>query len=394
MGFVPGATTQIEAFLTELGAQELMTKGVTGIKYFAVSDNASNYSTTTKLSNYQVFTLAGKLPVDDKFLTVLNSTNLTSRVFVDNTTETLKTFESAEISIILEQTEGDTITNDLFTTYPYVVDRTDNTSYELNWIKDLMLPYGSTDNSVWSATYANNGYSDTSIADMNTDDFLFFVIDGSQHAFIDGKSIKITIPYLSGTTNVYGSYLNTNKSKSYYDPFINETSSFLNGRFGDNVVLLFCDDVQKPNGDATKSWSTGYDFLNAPYSQGNKSLANFVSTPGFNKDVAVGIAYLDKGVIVIFNSYLYNGYVNRSNNNFSIENRNVIKRTVANFVCDLPIGKFYRSQNSTFATNTPVRISSIGLYNESKQLVAVGRLSAEIEKSSGQRFTFLVKLVI
>lgn len=393
MGFVPGATTQIEAYLTELGAQELMTSGVYGIKYFSVSDEASNYATTEKLSNYQMFSLAGKLPVDDKYLTVLNTNSLSSRIFVDNTTETFRTFEDNTITVVLEEAIGTTNTTNSFTVYTYEVDRTNNASYQLNWFKDLNLPYGTTDNSLWSATFNNNGYSDTAIADMNTDNMLFFVIDGSQQAYIDGKSVKFTIPYLSGTTDLYGSYLNTNKTKSYYDGLTNEASSYLT-RFGSNVVLLFSDDVQRPNGDATKSWATGYNNANSPYSQGDKSLANFISTPGFNKDTAVGIAYLDKGVIVIFNSYLYNGYINRTSNNFNIYNRNIIRRTVANFVCDLPIGKFYRSQNSTWSTNTPVRISTIGLYNASKQLVAVGRLSSEIEKTSGQRFTFLVKLVI
>lgn len=393
MGFVPGTTTQIEAFLTQLGAQELMTKGVTGIKYFAIADDAANYSTTQKLTYGEVFTLAGKYSVDGKYLSVLNLTDLPSRIFVDNTTETLKTFETMDNVVMIEEAEGATNTTTLFNVYPYEVDRTDNTTSKLNWIKDLMLPYGTTDNSLWSATYSNNGYSDTAIAGMNTDDFLFFVVDGLQQAYIDGKSIKLTIPYLSGTTDVYGSYLNTNRAKNYYDPLLSETSGFLN-RFGTNVVLLFSDSVQKPNNDASKSWATGYDYTSAPYSQGGKSLANYTSTGAYNVDTAVGIAYLDKGVVVIFNSYLYNGYVNRTNNTFSLNNRNVIRRSVANFVCDLPIGKFYRSQNSTFGVNTPVRISTIGLYNESKQLVAVGRLNSEIEKSSGQRFTFLVKLVI
>jgi hypothetical protein len=393
MGFVPGATTQIEAFLTQLGAQELMNSGVGGIKYFAVSDEAANYATAEKLTNYQVFTLVGKLPIEDKYLTVLNDTVLASRVFVDNTTETLKSFESGNINVLLEETIGSPNTTNTFAIYSYEVDRTNTSSYQLNWLKDLTLPYGPTDTALWSATFANNGYSDTAIADMNTNTPLFFVIDSSQHAYVDGKTIKVTIPYLSGTTDLYGTYLNTNRSASYYDGFINETSNYLS-RFGPNVVLLFSDDVQRPNGDATKSWSTGYDYANAPFSQGGKSLANFVASPGLNKDTAVGIAYLDKGVVVIFNSYLYNGYINKTNNNLSITNKNVVKRTVANFVCDLPIGKFYRSQNATFATNTPVRISSIGLYNSSKQLVAVGRLSSEIEKSAGQRFTFLVKLVI
>ena len=51
-------------------------------------------------------------------------------------------------------------------------------------------------------------------------------------------------------------------------------------------------------------------------------MANFISNGSLNKDTAVGIAYLDRGVIVIFNPTIYNGYVNRTTNDISIENKN------------------------------------------------------------------------
>ena len=392
MGFVPGITTQIEAVLTEFGSQEIMTKGVGLIKYFAVSDESSNYVTTLKLNTDQVFSLVGKLPIDNKITTIVGDTSLKLKLFVDNTTNTYKTFENDPM-VMVEQTAGNLYTNDSVSLYPYVINRNDTTNNQLNWLVDLSLPFGASDNTLWNAAFSNNGYSNTAISDMNTDDILLFVIDASQQAYIDGKTIKFTLPYLNTTVDLYGSYINTNQTKQYYDPFLKETSSYLS-RFGSNVVLLFCDNVQKPNNDASKSWATGYNFLNAPFSQGNKSLANYIASPGRNKDIAVGMAFLDKGVIVIFNSYLYNGYVNRTNNNILLTNRNVVKRTVANFVCDLPMGRFFRSQNPTFGTGNSVRISSIGLYNENKDLIAIGRLSSEIEKNQGQRFTFLVKLVI
>lgn len=393
MGFVPGITTQIEAFLTEKGAQQLMESGINNIKYFAVSDNASNYVTSTPLNLNEVFSLSGKYLVNGKQLSILNETTMDSRILVDNSGETFKSFEGDSGTIMLDQIEGTLNTVTAISIYPYDVDRTDTTSQYLNWISDLKLPYGSGDNSLWTATFSSNGYSNTSISDMNTDNFLIFVIDGIKHSYIDGKTIKFTIPYLSGSVDTYGTYINTNYTKSSYDGLSNETSQYLR-RFGSNVVLLFCDDIQKPNADATKSWSTGYDYGNGAFSQGNKSLANFIASSGVNKDVAVGMAFLDKGVIVIFNNVLYNGYINRLTNNLQLQNKNIVRRTVANYVCDLPIGKFVKSLNTTYSTGNSVRISSIGLYNSNKELVALGRFSAEVEKNVGQRLTFLVKLVI
>jgi hypothetical protein len=394
MGFIPGVVTEIEAFLTETGAQQIMNNGINQIKYFAISDDASNYNTNDKLIFNQVFTLGGKLSVDNKTLSVINDGVLRNMVYVDNVGgETFKTFENDSASVILEKDTGNLYTVNFYSTYSYNVDKT-NPNYQLNWITDLSLPYGPIDTALWTTDFNYNGYANTSISNMITNNLLVFVVDGSRHAYIDGKSIKITLPYLNTTTDLYGTYLNLNANKSYYDVLNAETSNYISNRFGPNVVLLFSDLIQPPNGDATKSWSTGYNYGNAPFSQGNKILANYNTSPGRNKDTAVGIVYLDKGVVVIFDPVLYNGYVNRTNDNLTIYNKNVIKRTVVNFVCDLPIGKFYRSKNPTFTLNSPVRITSIGLFNTEKQLVAVGRLNSEVEKNSAQRFTFLVKLII
>lgn len=393
MGFIPGTTIEIEAYLTESGAQQIMSTGIGQVKYFAVSDEASNYGTLDKLTFNQVFTLGGKLTVDGRTLSVLTNPTLRSRIFVDNSNETFKTFEGDSGTVVVEQNIGSVTTSNFFNIYSYEVNKTVS-NYQLNWVSDLVLPYGSSDTTLWGLNFNSGGYSDTAISDMISNEALIFVIDGSQHAYIDGKSIKFTLPFLSGTTDLYGTYINTNNAKSFYDGLNTETSQYLTNRFGSNVVLLFSDYIQRPNADATKSWSTGYNFTNAPFSQGNKSLANYVASPGYNKDTAVGIAYLDKGVIVIFNPILYNGYVNRTTNDIAIYNRNLTKRTAVNFICDLPIGKFYRSQNTTYTSNSSLRISSIGLFNSQKELVAVARLNSEIEKNNAQRLTFLVKLVI
>ncbi len=394
MGFVPGITTQIEAFLTEKGAEQLMTSGIEDIKYFAVADDAANYSTSSLLGINEMFTLAGKYHINNKQMSVLPiSTTLDTRIFTDDGTDQYKNFETDSGSILVEQEISFKKSVTEIGIYEYVVDSLDNTSQYINWIKDLKLPYGTADGYLWSATYSNGGYSNTAIADMNTSDFLFFVLDSSQYSYMDGKSVKFTIPYFSGSVDCYSSYLETGVSSSYYDSQYSDQSSFLS-RFGDNTVLLFADDIQPPNADATKTWSKGYNYDNAPYSQGGKLLSNFNATAGRNKDIAVGIAFLDKGVVVIFNSVLYNGYINRSVTPLTITNNNIVRRTVANFICDLPIGKFYRSQNTTFTTGTPIRISSVGLYNSNKELIAIGRFNTQIEKNMGKRLTILVKVVI
>jgi hypothetical protein len=393
MGFVPGLTTQIETFLTNKGAQQIMTNGIGIIKYFAVSDDASNYVTSDPLTYNQVFTLGGKLLIDNKSLSVVNDQELNLRILVDNSSETFKGFLGESGSIIIEESVGGINTSNFYNIYSYTVNR-NTINYQLNWVTDLRLPYGAGDNIAWSTPFNGGGFSNTAISDMYNNEFLLFNIDGSQHAIMDGKSIKMTLPYYTSTVDIYGTFLNTNMNRSFYDGQYSDQSQYMR-RFGSNAILLFCDDIMRPNGgNPSLSWSTGYNYSNAPFTQGAKSLANYVSNGSLNKDTAVGIAYLDKGVIVIFNNVLYNGYVGRSNDNISINNRNLTRRSVVNYICDLPIGNYTRSQNPTFTTNTPIRISSIGLFNENKELMAIGRFNQEVTKNPAQRLTFMVKLVI
>jgi hypothetical protein len=82
------------------------------------------------------------------------------------------------------------------------------------------------------------------------------------------------------------------------DANLRETST-LGNPFGDNVAL-FSDEILKPNGgNPLLSWGTGYGTVKPLVY--NKLLYNLQtnSNIGVSADTMVGVAYLDKGLIVI-----------------------------------------------------------------------------------------------
>ena len=162
-------------------------------------------------------------------------------------------------------------------------------------------------------------------------DILVMEIPHSNYGeIIDGKSVKVRIPKNTsgGYYEIYSAYQENNDlfTSTGLDSFLSE-NGFLATNFGvglpteliattttntatttysnyqSNIALLFCDDIRRPNNDSTKSWSTGWNEMMA---DANRKV--YTSTASVQKerfklydDICVGIAYLDKGFVVITN---------------------------------------------------------------------------------------------
>lgn len=141
---------------------------------------------------------------------------------------------------------------------------------------------------------------------------------------IDGKSVKMTVPYWAATAgpdqfgvytygatetsvDIYGTY---NKNGANLDLNMSEKDlslSSLGARpdlsavsdYESNVVLLFANEVKRPNGDGAKDWAGGH--LNVL--DGAKVFTTTAVNPkqpySHQTDVCVGAVYLDKGFVVI-----------------------------------------------------------------------------------------------
>lgn len=168
------------------------------------------------------------------------------------------------------------------------------------------------------------------------DDILVIEIPHANYGeIIDGKSIKLTLPanVSGGKYNIYSAYQENIDvfETTGLDNYLSE-NGFLATNFGvglptelitstttssatttysnyqSNVVLLFSDEIKKPGGDSTKSWADGWDEMAA-----DPNAKVYVSSASTQKerfklydDTCVGIAYLDKGFIVITNPTIVN----------------------------------------------------------------------------------------
>lgn len=168
---------------------------------------------------------------------------------------------------------------------------------------------------VHPVTGHTGSFYQTVYAPLVTDEVLVMEIPQGQYGeIVDGKTLKITLPKTgSGYYSIFGAY---QKNTAEYDlgkmdNYMSEhnlSASFFGAppiltdpAYESNVVLLFSDDIvgYEPQTVSGGSWKTGHDEV----IQGEKvyNPKSIVKKQFFDfyEDKAVGIAYLDKGFVVI-----------------------------------------------------------------------------------------------
>ena len=199
-------------------------------------------------------------------------------------------------------------------------------------------------------------------------------------------------------------------------------------------ITITIEKQQSVNNLSWNAWSSNNKFPRVEGDEGQKIYASYDSVksngvviPGF--DQPVGILYQDKGFAVITDSTLitnfrytagtstgyntipsgspYNGDKNFAKIYFSnplISNsqfESITTEFVQNIICIANAGEFVSTTNSTFegayaddATEKPVFITSIGLYNAAGELIGIGKLSEPIKKLPTTIVPFNIRLVV
>jgi hypothetical protein len=179
------------------------------------------------------------------------------------------------------------------------------------------------------------------------------------------------------------------------------------------------------------SWNayslTNNKFPNSQNSSNGKMYARY---EGPNQDKPVGILYNDKGIVVITDQTLvsgfrfsagtssgYNGISSGSPYNLNDTNfakiyftsstlsqstfNSITSEFVQNIICIAGLNEFNTTKNSTFvgaydenASEKPVFITTIGLYNANYELIGIGKLSEPVKKTESNIIPFSIKLVI
>lgn len=328
---------------------------------------------------------------------------------------------------------------------------------------------GGAANMVHPVTGYTGTFFGTAYQHLNQTRILVMEIPQAQYGeIIDGKTLKIQIPKSGGTTfyACYGAYCANPKEYALgkMDNYMSE-HDMIAAYFGNpaalgspnissyesNVVLLFCDDIATPYSGG--SWATGHEEV----MQGEKvyNSTSVVSKKFFDlyNDRPVGIAYLDRGFVVItdptmidavydicfdssrnplnvrsaaniirnfdgvtldyYNSqFLFKSdYVTGSTTNHFAEYLSYNTEKSINIVCLASANEFYRTTNITAkvldnATDQdfaelkdpisgnlyPIVITEIGLHDSQGNLLAIVKPSEPIKKYWYDVVSFNIKI--
>ena len=398
MGFNSTAnTTTLTAKLTPLGRQRLVSTNNGLITTFSLGDSDANYYAALPLTTGEVPSAGGDIgPNSTNSNSTAQNTQLRSTLIVNPSGASRKAVETQSSTISTESVNIGVTTISGSNITQVSIDRNDsNTDSYVNLFYSFGLPLTSTDDTKFTGTtFGNGGYSDTALSGLAQTEILVFALNNANYGdVLDGKTIRFTLPTSAGTYTMYSTFQSKGSQNSVEDGNIRDTSPTANN-FGSNVAMLFSDTIMKPNGgDATLSWATGYNTVK-PFSINNKRLFNLQtnSNLALTADTAVGIAYLDKGILVITNPTILAAYDAVTATGASVTFNSVSTNVFQNITCIANRGEFGGSTNITFSSSDTPRISEIGLFDSFGNLIALGKTDRHITKNVNEIKVFNVKI--
>jgi hypothetical protein len=330
-------------------------------------------------------------------------------------------------------------------------DRTETTSKEANYFSSFGLPYE--DSVLASGSTLATQYPE--IYQLNRDKIVIMPIPKEKYSeLIDGRSITMKVPQLSGTTGISAKTI-------YSSTYTTLTKTDNNPILGSNVAFLFSDEINKPyTGDTgngqfphvgNTTWGANINYTDRPaavsYADLSSndvntdtrpwsavSLSNVVpeeyptnTNQGYNYDIPLGFVALDKGFIVLTHPTIINNipwglgqiqttavpnttsgttniYFSASTtSNLSYIDISINYKTTV--VCLALPQEFYFSNNPSWdfvynynelINNTngfeSVYVTEVGMYNRNSELVAVAKISEPLEKTYTNFINFVLNI--
>lgn len=398
MGFISSASSlTLTARLTPIGRQKLVSTNNALITSFSLGDSDANYYVPYALTTGQVPTLAGEVGA---YSSTSNSTpqnaNLKSVLIVNSSGILKKSVESNSTKIISELVSNGEVTLSGANLSKTVIDRTDyNTDSLVNLFYSFGLPLNYTDDVKFTGTtFANGGYSDTSFSALAQTDILVIGINNANFGeLVDGKTVKIILPTSAGTYTIYSTFQSKGTSAKVEDANVRETS-VVTEKINQNVAMLFSDTIMRPNGGvSTLSWATGYG-LTKPFSANGKQFFNAQTNTniGATADTIVGVAYLDKGLMVITNPTIIGNYNAAVASSTTVTYNSVSTSVTQVITCIADRGEFGGTTNPTFSGTDIVRISEVGLYDNLGNLIALAKTDRQIAKNVNEFLALSIEI--
>jgi hypothetical protein len=387
------------AKLTPFGRKAMVSNNSNLITTFSLGDSDANYYAASALSTGQVPAEGGDIgPNGSASNSTTQNANLKS-VLIYSSGGILKKLVEPKSSVISSEISfngqttisGTNIVHNVINRNDYATDSLVNLYYSFG------LPLNTKQDTTYTAkTFDNGGFSDTSLSGLAVNKVVVLAINNTKYGeLIDGKQIKVSLTTTGGTYDIYSTFQNKSIPLTVEDANYRETSP-VTASLDSNIALLFSDSILTPNGGSgSLSWSTGFASIK-PFSLNQKQLWNLQtnSNLGLSADTCVGVAYLDKGFIVLTHPTIVADYgaVNPTGatTGTSITFDSVSTSVFQNLTCVAGRGEFGGSTNPTFSNSDVPRISEIGLYDSSNNLIAIAKTDRHVLKNINEFKVFNV----
>lgn len=398
MGYNTTASTlTLTAKLTPIGKQRFVSNtSNTLITSFALGDSDANYNVTDLLTTGQVPSESGEIgPNSGTSNSISTTTGIKSFLIFNNSGTIYKLVEAQSSSVTVEQLLNGQVTISGSNLTQNIINRNDyNTDSLVNLFYSFGLPLNaSNDTKYTGTTYSNGGYADTALSGLAQTKILAIAINNDTYGeMLDGKQIRMDFATSAGTFNIYSTYQNKGGNVKVEDASFRETSTVTAG-LSQNIAMLFCDSIKTPSDNPSLSWSTGFG-LNKPFSLNGKQLYNLQTNTnmGQTADTVVGVAYLDKGFLVLTHPTLVDAYTISANTATTVTFDSVSTSVSQNITCIANRGEFGTSTNTTFGVGDSPRISEVGLFDNLGNLIAMAKTDRQISKNVNEFVAIGIKI--
>ncbi len=387
------STTTLTAKLTPIGRQKLVTKPNL-ITSFVLGDSDANYFTTLPLTTGEVPSSGGGIGTYGSTSNSVGSNIVIKSMLLLNNGITKKAVEPLASEVTVTTVSNGYTTVDVDSLTQDLVSRANiNSDPLVNLYYSFNLPVNTTaDYTFTGLTSSQGGFSNTALSGLASTSIGVLALNDAEYGeTLDGKSIKLDITTTVSTYTLYSTYQNVGTSLPIQDA--NYTDNAQTTKFlGNNIALLFCDSIQKPNNDSTLSWATGWGTVR-PFSLNNKQLYNLTNNTNLNQvaDVPVGIVYLDKGFIVLTHPTLVD-FFDATSTATTLSFNSISTSVVQNITCISNRGEFATSTNSTFRYSDTPRISEVGLYDDEGNLIALAKTDRHLIKNVNEFLALGIKI--
>jgi hypothetical protein len=400
MGYNNTATTlTLTAKLTPLGRQKMVSTNNALIKTFSLGDSDANYYTNLTLGTGQIPGIGGDIGPNS---TISNSTTqsvgMKTMLIVNSSGVLTKPVSSQSINILSEIIANGVVTVNATNLTQSLVNRNDITTDNLvNLYYSFGLPLNINDDTRYTGvTYTNGGFSDTALSALSATKILVVAINNANYGeCIDGKTVKIELPTSAGTYTIYSTYLGGNNTLTTLDTLTSDNALQTN-QFGNNVAGLVSDNIMTPNGgNPSLSWATGYN-TEKPFSSNHKQTYNFQTNSNLavTADTLVGMVYLDKGFAVITDPTIVNNFTPSASTATTVMFNSISTNVYQSVTCIADRGEFGSTTNPTFDIGDIPRISEVGLFDDSGNLIAVAKTDRHITKNVNEFLALGIKITL